>query len=107
MPPRLTMDRLTQLQNRYLELINKVLPQIAKKRQFPVKFNHCFGRIILDNLFGCCWYEVLERKQGSAYKQLTEEQLSKAIALAEAMIAQPNEYIVQLNYNSLRWRGKL
>jgi len=101
------MNRLTQLQNRYLELTNKVLPQIAKERQFPVKFNHCFGRIILDNLFGCCWYEVLERKQAAAYKQLTEEQLSRAIALAEAMIAQPNEYIAQLNHNSLRWRGKL
>jgi proline racemase len=101
------MDRLTQLQNRYLELTNKVLPQIAEARQFPVKHNHCFGRIILDNLFGCCWYEVLERKQKAAYKQLTEEQLSRAIALAEAMIARLNEYIVQLNHNSLRWRGKL
>ncbi len=101
------MDRLSLLRNRYLELINQVLPQIAKERGFPVKFNHCFGRIILDNLFGCCWYEVLDRKQGAAYKQLTEEQLKKAIALAEAMIAQPNEYIVQLNHNSLRWRGKL
>ena len=101
------MDRLTQLQNRYLELTNKVLPQIARERQFPVKYNHCFGRIILDNLFGCCWYQVLERKQGAAYKQLTEEQLSRAIALAEAMIDQSNEYIVQLNHNSLRWRGKL
>lgn len=101
------MDRLTQLQNRYLELTNKVLPQIAKERHFPVKFNHCFGRIILDNLFGCCWYEVLDRKHRAAYKQLTEEQLLRAIALAEAMIARPNEYIVQLNNNSLRWRGKL
>ena len=101
------MDRLTQLQNRYLELTNKLLPQIAKQRGFPVRYNHCFGRIILDNLFGCCWYEVLDRKQGAAYKQLTEEQLSKAIALAEAIIARPNEYIVQLNNNSLRWRGKL
>ncbi len=61
------MDRLTQLQSRYLELTNKVLPQIAKERQFPVRYNHCFGRIILDNLFGCCWYEVLERKQGAAF----------------------------------------
>lgn len=101
------MDRLSQLRNRYLELNNKVLPQIAKERGFPVKYNHCFGRIILDNLFGCCWYEVLNRKQGAAYKQLTEEQLERAIALAEAIIARSNEYIVQLNNNSLHWRGKL
>lgn len=101
------MDRLSQLRNKYQELINKVLPEIARERRFPVRYNHCFGRIILDNLFGCCWYKVLNRQHGAAYKQLTLEQLERAIALAEAIIIQPNEYIVQLNRNSLRWRGKL
>lgn len=100
------MDKLSQLRNRYLELINRVLPSLAGQREFPVKYNHCFGRIILDNLFGCCWYKVLARRQ-SAYKQLSEEQLEKAIAIAEAMITQPNKYIHQLNQNSLRWRQKL
>jgi hypothetical protein len=60
---------------------------------------------VLDNLFGCCWYEVLNRKQ-PAYKQLSQEQLEKAIAIAQSMIDQPDEYIRQLNQNSLNWRGK-
>lgn len=57
------MDRLTQLRNQYLELTNRVLPGLASSRKFPVRYNHCFQRIIIDNLFGRCWYEVLERKR--------------------------------------------
>ncbi|MBV9388080.1 MAG: hypothetical protein JOZ78_16790 [Chroococcidiopsidaceae cyanobacterium CP_BM_ER_R8_30] len=101
------MDRLIQLRNRYLELTNQVLPELARQRNFPIKYNHCFGRIILDNLFGCCWYKVLNRKDGPAYKQLTPEQLEKAITIAESMITQPDEYTHRLNYNSLRWRKKV
>ncbi len=100
------MDKLNQLRNRYLELIDQVLPSLAGQRRLPVKYNHCFGRIILDNLFDCCWYEVLDRRQ-AAYRQLSEEQLKTAIAIAEAMITQPDEYTQQLNQNSLRWRQKL
>ena len=96
-----------QLQQKYLELINRELPALAKQRQFPVRFNHCFARIILDNLFDRCWYEALDRKKGAAYKQLSPEQLQKAIAIAETIIARPDTYIQELNQNSLRWRNKL
>lgn len=98
---------LEQLRARYLKLVNQELPSLAKQRQFPVKLNHCFARIILDNLFGCCWYEQIDRKQGTAYKQLSSEQLQQAIEIAEAMIENPNSYIHQLNQNSLRWRNKI
>jgi hypothetical protein len=84
-------------------LTNFVLPQLAQQRQFPVKLNHCFQRIILDNLFGCCWYEVLDRSK-VAYRQLSQTQLEQAIAIAEAIIAQPDAYLQQLNRNSLNWR---
>lgn len=99
------MDRVTQLRNQYLELTNRVLPSLASSRKFPVRYNHCFQRIILDNLFGRCWYEVLERKRVPAYQQLSEEQLESAIALANSIIAQPDSYLQQLNQNSLQWRG--
>lgn len=101
------MDRLTQLRSQYLELTNHVLPKLAATRNFPVRYNHCFQRIILDNLFRRCWYEVLERKREPAYQQLTEEQLEEAIALANRIIDQPDTYLKQLNQNSLKWRGKL
>lgn len=100
------MDRLTQLRNQYLELTNQVLPKLAKSRSFPVRYNHCFQRIILDNLFNRCWYDVLERKREPAYQQLTEEQLEEAIALANRIIVEPDSYLQQLNQNSLAWRGK-
>ncbi|MER3432148.1 MAG: hypothetical protein C4288_01635 [Leptolyngbya sp. ERB_1_1] len=100
------MDRLTQLRNQYLELTNQVLPSLATSRNFPIRDNHCFQRIILDNIFSCCWYEVLERKRVPAYRQLTEAQLETAIALANRIIAEPDSYGQQLNQNSLNWRGK-
>jgi hypothetical protein len=96
-----------QLRARYLKLINEKLPAQAKQRSFPVRFNHCFARIILDNLFNCCWYEKLDRKEGAAYKQLSPEQLYKAIDIAEAIIDRPDTYIQKLNQKSLHWRGKL
>ncbi len=100
------MDRLNQLRSQYLELTNQVLPELARDRNFPVRYNHCFQRIILDNLFGQCWYEVLERKRIPAYQQLTEAQLETAIALANRIIAQPDSYLQQLNQNSLNWRDR-
>ncbi len=96
-----------QLRSRYLQLTNQTLPELAKARRFPVKLNHCFRRIVLDNLLGCCWYEVLDRGKEPAYKQLSQEQLEGAIALAESIISQPDEYLQQLNQNSLHWRGKI
>ena len=98
---------LEQLRAKYLKLINQDLPALAKKRDFPVRFNHCFARIILDNLFERCWYEALDRKRGAAYKQLSETELEKAVAIAESIIDNPDSYVRQLNQNSLRWRNKL
>ncbi len=100
------MERLTQLRNQYLDLTHRVLPDLAQQRRFPVRFNHCFQRIVLDNLFNDCWYDVLNRRE-PAYKQLTEQQLEGAIALAEEIVNQPDDYLDQLNQNSLRWRRKL
>ena len=77
--------QLEQLRQRYLKLVNEELPAQAKQRQFPVRFNHCFARIILDNLCNCCWYEVIDRSLGAAYKQLSPEQLQKAIAIAQKL----------------------
>lgn len=96
-----------QLRQRYLELVNQELPKQSKQRNFPVTFNHCFARIILDNLFHCCWYEAIDRQKGVAYQQLSTQQLQQAIDIAEAIINNPDTYVHQLNQNSLRWRNKI
>ena len=93
-----------RLRSKYLDLINDRLPELAKRVSMPVRFNHCFARIVLDNLFEDCWYNHLSRKQ-PAYKQLSVEQLKKAIAIAQSMIDDP-DLTQSLNNNSLRWRGK-
>lgn len=98
------MDNTSALREQYLSLINHQLPEKAKQELMPVRFNHCFARIILDNLFEGCWYDYLSRKQ-PAYKQLDEQQLIKGIAIARSMLADPT-IATQLNQNSLRWRGK-
>ncbi len=96
---------LLQLRAEYLDLINRQLPEKAKQVRMPVRFNHCFARIVLDNLFGGCWYDFLSRKQ-PAYKQLEASQLEQAIAIARTLVEQPQQAFA-LNQNSLRWRGKL
>jgi len=59
----------------YKKLLNIDLPA---KYTSPVRFNHCFNRIIPDWIFSNCWYNHLSRKQ-TAISQLNEEQLQSAI----------------------------
>ncbi|MDY6896498.1 MAG: hypothetical protein SWZ49_00245 [Cyanobacteriota bacterium] len=49
-------------------MTNEVFTSLAKQRKFPVRFNHSSQRIILDNLFGYCWYDALNKSQEEAYK---------------------------------------
>ncbi|MGB3588592.1 MAG: hypothetical protein WBA23_18740 [Tunicatimonas sp.] len=96
-----------KLRKEYLTLTNQQLPQLAKEQRLPVRFNHCFQRIILDTLFQDCWYNHLSRKgRTPAYQQLNEDQLAQAIILAEQMIKNP-QTIKELNRRSLQYRGKL
>jgi hypothetical protein len=95
------------LRQEYLRLTNAHLPSIAGERHFPVRLNHCFQRIILDNLFGGCWYDFLEKCKIPAYKQLNPAQLQQAITIAQNLCDRSNDYIVTLNQLSLKWRGEV
>lgn len=97
-------ESLSQLREQYISLINKQLPARAKQGGFPVYLNHCFARIVLDNLFEDCWYQHLSRKT-PAYKQLDEDQLKAVIALAQSMLNSPETAQI-FNQNSLHWRKK-
>lgn len=91
--------QLIELQSRYATLVNIELPSIARDRRFPIWLNHCFGRVILDNLFGGCRYDFLSRKK-PAYKQLSIEQLQEAIVIAESMF--DRDVVINLNNKSLQ-----
>ena len=90
------------LRKRYTMLINVDLPTRAKKHRWEVHLNHCFARIVLDNLFGRCWYEALGKSSKAAYLRLNENQLREAIHIAESL----GENLPILNARSLAWRGK-
>ena len=75
-------SQIKNIVKRYIKLTKQVLPMMAsdKKLQWPVKYDHCFQRIVLDNICSGCWYDHLKRP---AYKHLSNSQALKAIKLCE------------------------
>ncbi|MEM9831149.1 MAG: hypothetical protein AAF944_10960 [Bacteroidota bacterium] len=96
-----------QFYQEYLRLTNEVLPQMASQQCLPVRFNHCFQRIILDTLFEDCWYNHLDRTSKiPAYRQLSEDQLVQAVTIARSMV-DSSQTVNRLNRQSLVYRGKI
>jgi len=87
--------------NRYKQLLNEVLPASFTK---PVRYNHCFNRIVLDWLFGDVWYKHLDKSK-TAINQLNHGQLQKMIARMELWLQQP-ELLFEDNLQSLAYRKK-
>ncbi|KIX00848.1 uncharacterized protein Z518_09913 [Rhinocladiella mackenziei CBS 650.93] len=104
------MSNLEDLRKQWSELYAHTLPQLAKIRdpaqsRWPVTPDHCFARIILDNTVGDGqrqWDAVIERP---AIKNMTEQQLRKAIALGEQIKAGEVD-LCQLDKISLKCREK-
>ena len=88
----------------YMHLTKEVLPSMARsdRTDWPVSEDHCFQRIILDQVCGGVWYEHLGRP---AYKHLTKDQAQRAVELCRD-IADGRVDLKQLNQQSLIWRGK-
>jgi hypothetical protein len=86
---------------RWLTLTRDILPTAAPTRGWPVRADHCFQRIFLDNACGGVWYDfILDRP---AYARADRVVLDRAIALAEASLAGELDLVV-LNRQSLAWR---
>lgn len=98
------MDR-TDLQHRYLELVRVVLPERAAQDGWVLRRDHCFGRVLLDDAVGGCWYDVLDRRH-AAYRQLDDERLAHAVAQGERLLREGDALLRGLDAQSLRWRGK-
>jgi hypothetical protein len=61
------------------------LPAAARLHpEWPIRLDHCFGRVILDTVCGAPWREVV---RPPAWRNLPPERLETAIALAEAILA--------------------
>ena len=91
----------------YRHLVRAELPRAAKEGRWTLRLDHCFARVILDGVFGGCWYAHLERGRGrSAERQLDATQLRRAVALGRGMLAGGDAEVRRLNAQSLQLRGK-
>ncbi len=89
-----------QMVARWLDLTRRVLPGMAPAARWPIRFDHCFMRVCLDHAIGQPWHERVHRP---AVRHLDDDQLQRAITLAERIAADP-AILAGLNEQSLAWR---
>lgn len=90
------------LVNRWFTLTRQDMPSLSAHRGWPVHFDHCFQRILLDNAVGMKWRDAIA---APAYRNASETVLRRAITLGEACVAGECD-LADLNRRSLEWRGK-
>ncbi|WP_345949972.1 hypothetical protein ABDD95_00665 [Mucilaginibacter sp. PAMB04274] len=93
-------DRVSVI-GRYKQLLNEILPATFTE---PVRYNHCFNRIVLDWLLQDVWYNHLDKSK-TAISQLSQTQLQKMVERMEQWLKQP-ELLFSDNQQSLKWRRK-
>jgi len=93
------------LERRYLTLVGRELPTAARAGRWRLRQDHCFGRVLLDDAVGACWYDVLDRRR-TAFRQLDDLQLAGAVAMAERLLVEGDSLLAALDERSLAWRGK-
>ncbi|KQP80980.1 GNAT family N-acetyltransferase [Methylobacterium sp. Leaf117] len=87
---------------RWRDLVERRLPE-AVRPGWPVRADHCFARILLDNTCGAPWRESVK---APAWANLSGDQLAAAIGLGEAVLAGRAD-LGWLNRRSLALRDKL
>ena len=93
------------LEQRYLALVRRELPAAAQAGGWRLQQDHCFGRVLLDDAVGACWYDVLDRRR-TAFRQLDDTRLAGAVAMAERLLVEGDPLLAELDDRSLSWRGK-
>ena len=94
------MTERERLVAQWLDLTRTTLPGMAAAHRWPIRFDHCFMRVCLDNALGRPWHEAVRRP---AIRHLELAQLRAAIAIAEGIAADPAT-LPPLNAASLAWR---
>jgi len=98
------------LRDRWTSLYAHQLPEAAAAKSpsqpiWPVQLNHCFARIILDNVVGEGVVPWMERVKAPAVKNLSEDQLKGCIEMAEGVLEGKVD-LVEMDGRSLDVRGK-
>ena len=99
------MTARAELEGRYRVLVRSLLPAAAREGGWVLRDDHCFGRVLLDDAVGGCWYDVLDRRR-TAFTQLDDAQLAGAVALGERLLDEGDPLLRELDARSLAWRGK-
>ena len=98
-------DDISELRAAYVRRITEELPRAARHEDWPISEDHCFARVVLDNVFGDVWYDHVDGRP--AYEHLSAAELEEAADLADRMLEAGRPAVEALNHNSLRWRGEL
>jgi hypothetical protein len=89
------------LRTRWRDLVGRRLPEAARsRRDWPVRLDHCFARIFLDNALGRPWREVVH---APAWRNAPEDRLVAALAPGGAVLAGGAD-LAALNRRSLGLR---
>ena len=86
---------------KWCQLVSEMLPAAAREREWSIKADHCFARILLDVTFGRPWREIVK---APAWHNAPIDELRRATALGKAVLdgSQDVEY---LNEVSMLLRG--
>jgi hypothetical protein len=96
---------ITSHPERYRTLVHERLPAAAQQAEtWPIRHDHCFARVVLDNVFEDEWYGHVDGRP--AYEHLSASELERAVCLAERMIEHGAPLVEELNERSLRWRSE-
>lgn len=97
-------DDISELRAEYDSKVHTRLPERAQAEGgWPIQLDHCFARVVLDNVFEDEWYEYVNGRP--AYKHLSTEELAAAIDIADRMLDEGSQVAAELNKRSLEWRG--
>ena len=98
-------DDISELRAAYRRRITEELPRAARRADWHIQEDHCFARVVLDNVFGDAWYDHVNGRP--VYEHLSPAELTVAVDLADRMLEAGRPAVEALNRNSLRWRGEL
>lgn len=93
----------TELEQRWLQLTREELPALSAARSWPIRYDHCFQRVLLDTACGGCWYDHVAGRP--AYRHAPDALLEAAVRLGTDLIDGTAD-LRELNARSLHYRGK-
>lgn len=86
----------------WLDLTRHALPRMAATRDWPIRADHCFQRVLLDVAVGGVWYDAVTGRP--AYRLIAIDILKRAVELGQNVLA-GREDIAALNRRSLACRS--